>query len=90
MPKRLRLVLALLAPLLFVGPVATLIVLQSKAQQNQDPKTITVYITRTGKRYHRAGCRYLRFALYWRVIYPGSALIRRMWLRALRLRAERA
>jgi hypothetical protein len=31
-----------------------------------------------------------RFALYWRVIYPGSALIRRMWLRAIRARAERA
>jgi hypothetical protein len=29
-----------------------------------------------------------RFAWYWRLIYPGSALIRRMWLRAIRLRAE--
>jgi len=29
-----------------------------------------------------------RFAPYWRVIYPGSALIRRMWLRAIRVRAE--
>jgi len=29
-----------------------------------------------------------RFAAYWRVIYPGSALIRRMWLRAIRDRAE--
>jgi hypothetical protein len=29
-----------------------------------------------------------RFASYWRVIYPGSALIRRMWLRAIRDRAE--
>lgn len=29
-----------------------------------------------------------RFAAYWRVIYPGSALIRRMWLRAIALRAE--
>lgn len=29
-----------------------------------------------------------RFALYWRLIYPGSALIRREWLRAIRLRAE--
>ena len=29
-----------------------------------------------------------RFARYWRVIYPGSALIRRMWLRAVRDRAE--
>ena len=31
-----------------------------------------------------------RFATYWRVIYPGSALIRRSWLRAIRRRAERA
>lgn len=30
-----------------------------------------------------------RFARYWHLIYPGSALIRRMWLRAIRLRAER-
>jgi len=30
-----------------------------------------------------------RFSRYWRVIYPGSAVIRRMWLRAIRLRAER-
>jgi hypothetical protein len=29
-----------------------------------------------------------RFAAYWRVIYPGSALIRRGWLRAIKLRAE--
>jgi hypothetical protein len=29
-----------------------------------------------------------RFAAYWRVIYPGSALIRRMWLRAIKARAE--
>lgn len=28
-----------------------------------------------------------RFARYWRVIYPGSALIRRMWLRAIDRRA---
>lgn len=30
-----------------------------------------------------------KFALYWRVIRPGSALIRRSWLRAIRRRAER-
>jgi hypothetical protein len=30
-----------------------------------------------------------RFAMYWRVIYPGSALIRRMWLAAIRERAEK-
>ena len=29
-----------------------------------------------------------RFAIYWRTIYPGSALIRRMWLRAVKKRAE--
>lgn len=29
-----------------------------------------------------------RFAAYWRLIYPGSAFIRRMWLRAIKARAE--
>jgi len=29
------------------------------------------------------------FATYWRMIYPGSSLIRIMWLRAIRARAER-
>jgi hypothetical protein len=29
-----------------------------------------------------------RFAAYWRLIYLGSSLIRRMWLRAIRRRAE--
>jgi hypothetical protein len=28
-----------------------------------------------------------KFAAYWRVIYPGSALIRRMWLRAIQRRS---
>jgi hypothetical protein len=31
-----------------------------------------------------------RFRLYWTFVYPGSALIRRGWLRAIRSRAERA
>jgi hypothetical protein len=31
-----------------------------------------------------------RFGRYWRVIMPGSAAIRRAWLRAIRKRAERA
>jgi hypothetical protein len=31
-----------------------------------------------------------RFAVYWRVISPGSAFIRRMWLEAIRRRAEGA
>ncbi|MPZ21116.1 MAG: hypothetical protein GEV06_24935 [Luteitalea sp.] len=29
------------------------------------------------------------FAAYWRLIYPGSALIRQMWLRAIKRRAGR-
>ncbi len=29
-----------------------------------------------------------KFAVYWRVIYPGSAIIRRMWLAAIKCRAE--
>jgi len=29
------------------------------------------------------------FAMYWRLIYPGSSIIRIMWLRAIRARAER-
>ncbi len=33
-----------------------------------------------------ATCR--SFAVYWRIIYPGSALIRHMWLRAVKRRAE--
>jgi hypothetical protein len=28
-----------------------------------------------------------QFAAYWRIIYPGSAIIRRMWLRAIERRA---
>jgi hypothetical protein len=31
-----------------------------------------------------------RFAIYWRVIHPGSDIIRRMWLRAIKQRAEGA
>ena len=30
-----------------------------------------------------------RFTRYWRVVYPGSALIRLIWLRAIKQRAER-
>ncbi len=31
-----------------------------------------------------------KFAAYWRLIYPGSALIRVMWLRAVKRRAEQS
>ena len=43
----------------------------------------------TETRVYAAGIHVLRgFATYWRMIYPGSSLIRREWLRAIRLRAE--
>ena len=31
-----------------------------------------------------------KFAMYWCVIYPGSAIIRREWLAAIKRRAEGA
>jgi hypothetical protein len=31
-----------------------------------------------------------QFAIYWRIIHPGSDIIRRMWLRAIKQRAEGA
>ena len=45
-------------------------------------------IVSTETRVHANDARSRRlFARYWRVIYPGSALIRRMWLRAIERRA---
>jgi hypothetical protein len=45
----------------------------------------------TETRVYAAGTNAVRgFATYWRMIYPGSSLIRRMWLRAIKLRAEAA
>jgi hypothetical protein len=32
---------------------------QPPPQRVEEPKAQTVYVTRTGKRYHREGCRYL-------------------------------
>lgn len=44
----------------------------------------------TETRVHTTDSRSRRaFSRYWRVIYPGSALIRVMWLRAIQRRAER-
>lgn len=36
------------------------VVVQAEAQPVQTPQSETVYITKTGKKYHRDGCRYLR------------------------------
>ncbi len=45
--------------LLISAPVASLPFQQPAPQRQAQNKTETVYITRTGKRYHRDGCRYL-------------------------------
>ncbi len=53
----------LLAFLVFVlsllSPVALPIAAQQKQAVQRSNQTQTVYITRSGKRYHRDGCRYL-------------------------------
>jgi hypothetical protein len=55
--RRLLAALALYVSLLC--PVALPLPPQATAQASQDPKSQTVYITRTRQKYHREGCRYL-------------------------------
>jgi len=45
--------------LLVSAPVAVVPYQQPTPQKQAQDKTETVYVTRTGKRYHRDGCRYL-------------------------------
>jgi hypothetical protein len=54
----------------------------------EDAEPTTCTLTTETRVYATDGSTRRRFALYWRVIYPGSALIRRMWLRAIARRAE--
>ena len=54
-----RLFAALTLCLSLLCPAALPVAPQPGAQIQQGPKTQTVYITRTGKKYHRDGCRYL-------------------------------
>jgi biopolymer transport protein ExbD len=54
-----RLLAALTFCLTLLVPVALPVAPQSATQTQQDPKALTVYITRTGKKYHSDGCRYL-------------------------------
>lgn len=53
-----RLLAALTLGLSLLCPVALPVPAQ-QATATQDPKAQTVYITRSGKKYHRDGCRYL-------------------------------
>ena len=55
--SRVALVLALLLSAV-VAPQLSYAAGQSTGAK-QDPQTITVYVTRTGAKYHRDGCRYL-------------------------------
>jgi hypothetical protein len=54
-----RLLSALTIWLTLLCPVAVLVGGQQDKVAQQDQKTQTVYVTRTGKKYHRDGCRYL-------------------------------
>lgn len=54
--RRLLAALALALSLLVQAPLP---VAAQPSHAAQDPQTQTVYVTRTGKRYHRGGCRYL-------------------------------
>jgi hypothetical protein len=54
-----RLLAALTLCISLLCPVALPVPAQQGKAAQQDPKTETVYVTRTGKKYHRDGCRYL-------------------------------
>ena len=55
-----KLFLTLVAFLCLAGMPAVVPAQQPAPQKATDSKTETVYITRTGKKYHRDGCRYLK------------------------------
>ncbi len=57
MPKKLLLLLAFCASLVF--PAAQPASVPHPAAVRPQQKEQTVYITRTGRKYHRDGCRYL-------------------------------
>jgi hypothetical protein len=57
--KRLTSLCVLFAALLSVAPGQQIFAQQPTVQVAQDPQSTTVYITKTGKKYHKDGCRYL-------------------------------
>lgn len=57
--KKLTSLFVLFAALLFVAPVQHIVAQQPTVWVAQDPLSTTVYITKTGKKYHRDGCRSL-------------------------------
>lgn len=57
--KKLISLLVLFNSLLFVAPVQHIVAQQPTVQLAEDPQSATVYITKSGKKYHKDGCRYL-------------------------------
>ena len=57
--KKIASLLVLFAALLYVAPMQHIVAQQTTVQLAQDPQSTTVYITKTGKKYHKDGCRYL-------------------------------
>jgi hypothetical protein len=56
----MRRIITLVLVLLMLGAAAAPIIAQAPATQQQpQTKEQTVYITKTGKKYHRTNCRYL-------------------------------
>ena len=53
------LVLLFITAVCSIAPAVTVPVQSATQQGATDPKTVVVYIMRTGKKYHSAGCRYL-------------------------------
>jgi hypothetical protein len=70
-------------------PGFALAAMNFRLEDAEDEPGVTIVTTETRVfATDASACR--RFAPYWRLIYPGSALIRRMWLRAIKNRAEAA
>ena len=45
---------------LWLAAASPLVLRPAHVHAEQDPASVTVYVTKTGEKYHRDGCRYLR------------------------------
>ena len=59
-----RLFLATAAVFILATPLTPPTILAQSRNSAEQQKECTVYITRTGARYHKAGCRYLRYSQF--------------------------
>jgi hypothetical protein len=55
----LRVLALILLSIAMLTPSAPLVAQQPSLVRSEQPKEQTVYVTRTGKKYHRDGCRHL-------------------------------